>query len=531
MKKFIQYHPIEILFGILFVTISVLLNLQFLEGANINQAIAGHDEYLTVREVYSILNPLSWKHFILAIIGGDILYYGRVMFYTDAFFAWLPYKIWGLSGMVYAIRMIHSLWILISFLLMNQLFIKKKFNQFLFLFGSFGVMYSLYFIQLPKPEPLQLFFIVMFLRGLFKNNYLPNKYFIWLGLAFAVKINILIILPFVFLIPFYIHRKLGLQKMVLLKFKMLLWFFVGFFIGIPCLLLTPIQPVFLQTYLHKTIFGTRKSYDDSNLGFIEWLESGLGGHYMGSYFLAYVFILLALTIVIYSIYKYVKSRDSKFFKVFTILSIGLILMLSVMFLTKRLWPHYLWTGFVLIWVSLIYFSELEIQVIFNKITLYIILLFFGFSIFTFFNKVLPEFLKREITKENIKLISDSKHLYQYLEAKEKYEEIGLDGTVYFPYRHFIHESTYHPFATERPKTATQIFKMHSDHPSKIWDNSDAVVFYKYHPSLERCNQKNEEYLYPNEKELYELFLNKTQTVFQKDTTIGVYQIYKRIKPL
>jgi hypothetical protein len=531
MKKFIQSQLVEIVFSILFLTISVLLNLQFLEGANINQAIAGHDEYLTIREVYSILNPLSWKHFILAIIGGDILYYGRVMFYTDAFFAWLPFKIWGLSGMVFAIRMIHSLWILISFLIMNHLFIKKKFNQFLFLFGSFGVMYSLYYIQLPKPEPLQLFFIVMFLRGLFKNNYLPNKYFIWLGLAFAVKINILLILPFVFLIPFYIHIKLGLQKLVLLKFKMLLWFFVGFFTGIPCLLLTPIQPVFLQTYLHKTIFGTRKTYDDSNLGFIEWLESGLGGHYIGSHFLAYIFILLALTIVIYTIYKYLKSRDSRFFKVFIILSIGLILMLSVMFLTKRLWPHYLWTGFVLIWLSLIYFSELEIQVIFKKILFYFILLFFGFSIFTFFNKVLPEFLKREITNENIKLKSDSKHLYQYLEANEKYKEIGLDGTVYFPYRHFIHESPYHPFATERPKTATQIFKLHSDHPSKIWDNSDAVVFYKYHPSLDRCNQTNEEYLYPNEKELYELFLNKTQTVFQKDTTIGVYQVYKRIKPL
>jgi hypothetical protein len=186
---------------------------------------------------------------------------------------------------------------------------------------------------------------------------------------------------------------------------------------------------------------------------------------------------------------------------------------------------------VLIWLSLIYFSELEIQVIFKKILFYFILLFFGFSIFTFFNKVLPEFLKREITNENIKLKSDSKHLYQYLEANEKYKEIGLDGTVYFPYRHFIHESPYHPFATERPKTATQIFKLHSDHPSKIWDNSDAVVFYKYHPSLDRCNQTNEEYLYPNEKELYELFLNKTQTVFQKDTTIGVYQVYKRIKPL
>ncbi len=530
MKKFIQSHPIEILFSILFVTVAVLLNLQFLEGANINQAIAGHDEYLTVREVYSILNPLSWKHFILAIISGDILYYGRVMFYTDALIAYLPFKIWGLNGMVFAIRMTHSLWILISFLLLNQLFIKKKFNQFLFLFGCFGVMYSLYFIQLPKPEPIQLFFIVMFLRGLFKNNYLPNKYFIWLGLAFAVKINILLILPFVFIIPFYVHRKVGLLKLVLLKFKMLLWFFVGFFIGIPCLLLTPIQPVFLQTYLHKTIYGTRKAYDDPNLSFIEWLESGLGGHYLGSHLLAYVFILLALSLLFYSIYNYIKNKNPKILNTIIIISIGLILMLSVMFLTKRLWPHYLWTGFVLVWLSLIYFYEIEIKAVFSKISLFLVILFFGFSSFTFYTKALPEFLKRENTLENIKIKNDSKLLYQYLESKKEFKEIGLDGTVYFPYIHFVHESPYHPFASERPKTASQIFKMHSDYPSKIWENSDAVVFYKYHPSLDRCNQKKGEYLYPNEKELYELFLNKTQTTFKKDTAIGVYQIYKRIKP-
>ena len=115
MKKFFLNHPIEILFSILFLTLAAVLNLQFLEGANINHFIAGHDEYLTVREVYSILNPLSWKHFVLAIIGGDILYYGRVMFYTDALFAYIPFKIWGLDGMVYAIRMTHAVFMLLSF--------------------------------------------------------------------------------------------------------------------------------------------------------------------------------------------------------------------------------------------------------------------------------------------------------------------------------------------------------------------------------------------------------------------------------
>jgi hypothetical protein len=137
MKKFFQSHPIEILFSILFLTLAAILNLQFLEGANINQSITGHDEYLTVQEVYSILSPLSWKHFILAIIGGDILYYGRVVFYTDSLFSWLPYKIWGIEGLVYAIRITHSIWLLVGLLILNTTFLKEKLYKFFFLFGFF----------------------------------------------------------------------------------------------------------------------------------------------------------------------------------------------------------------------------------------------------------------------------------------------------------------------------------------------------------------------------------------------------------
>ena len=526
MKKFIQSHPIEILFSILFLSLAAFLNLQFLEGANINYSIAGHDEYLTVREVYSIINPLSWKHFILAIIGGDILYYGRVMFYTDALFAYVPFKIWGLEGMVYAIRMTHSIWILISFLILNNLFINTKWNKFLFLFGSAGVMYSVYYIQMPKPEPLQLLFIAMFLKGLFNNNYAFGSYYIWFGLALAIKINVLVLLPFVFLLPLLIYYRSEIKTNVQKGLKALFWFFAGFFIGIPCLLLTPKQPIYLKTYLHETIFGTTKSYDDPNLGFITWLEYGFGGSYLGSHFLAYVFILLAFVLAFYTAYKYFKTKDKKFLQTFIISTIGLILIMLVMVLTKRLWPHYLWTGFVLIWLSFNIFSDLIINAIYKKIFIGLLSLFFCVSAFTFYSQVLPNIFKRDKTQEMLIIKSEAAALYGYLESTYKDNVIGIDGSVFYPYRHFIHSSPYHPFASERPKTASTIVKLYSDQPKLIWE-CDVVVFKDRYPPLLMTTKKA--IGQDNVNSLDSIFKFQTRTNFVLDTSIGKNLVYKKNK--
>src|SRR4051812_12151024 len=110
----IRKYGVELIFLVGFVIAASILNLQFLEGSNVNYTFSGHDEYLTVYEVNSILNPPSFKHFFMAVISGNVLYYGRMVFYLDALSAYLPYKIWGITGMVYAIRMTHVLFLLLG---------------------------------------------------------------------------------------------------------------------------------------------------------------------------------------------------------------------------------------------------------------------------------------------------------------------------------------------------------------------------------------------------------------------------------
>lgn len=521
MKKFIQSHPIEILFSILFLTIAAILNLQFLEGANINRTITGHDEYLTVREVYSILNPLSWKHFILAIIGGDILYYGRVVFYTDAFFAYIPYKIWGIEGMVYAIRMTHSLWLLLGLLILNAAFLKQNLYKFLFLFGSFGLYYTLYFIQMPKPEPLQLVFLALFVRGFVKREYQFGLHFIWLGLAFAAKVNALVIIPFMFLIPVIHYWNKGIKNNFIKSVKGIAYFFTGFFIGIPCLLLSPIQPVYLQTYLKKTIFGAEKSYDDASLTVIDWIRVGLGGSYLGNNWGGFVMVILILILLVFLGLKLLQTNKMSI--PFLLLGMGMILMGFIFVMTKRLWPHYLWTGYIFVWLGLLVFLSNQTLQLIKVGILALIVVFFSTSSYAFYTSGLPSYLNHETKAANE--IQASNKLYQYIESTYKGKSIGLDGTVWYPYCHFVLSEPYHPFASERPVICETCIKWHPDQPMEIW-TEDIVIFNLRHPKNYRKIETNN-YTPTNWEEIEARFYNETVTNFQLDTIIGNNWVYKR----
>jgi len=524
MKKFIQSYPIEILFSTIFLTIAAILNLQFLEGANINRTIAGHDEYLTVREVYSILNPLSFKHFILAVIGGDILYYGRVVFYTDALFAFIPYKIWGIEGMVYAIRMTHSIWLLLGLLILNVNFLKGNLYKFLFLFGSFGLYYTLYFIQMPKPEPLQLVFLALFVRGFVKNNYQFGVHFIWLGLALAAKINVLVILPFMFVIPIVHYWNNGLNELIIKALKGAGWFVVGFFIGMPCLLLTPIQPVYLQTYLRKTIFGSEKSYDIESLTAIDWIKGGLGGNYFGNSWVGILFLTLVTVLFIYLMLKYFKDKELN--QNIPIFIIGIVFTLFIVFMTKRLWPHYLWTGFIFLWLGVILFAENEKLSMVKKGLTTLVLVFFAFSAYPFYKNSLPSYLNRLNQEGNKASILDGKELYIYIESQFAGKSIGTDGTVWYPYQHFLLAKPYHPFASERPQTCETCITWHPDHQTEIWEENDIVIFNLRHPP-DFLSKEKDSYSPENWEEILAEYTTQTTNNFQLDTVIGSNWVYVR----
>jgi len=519
----IKKHPIELIFATVFIALSIVLNLQFLEGSNINHTIAGHDEYIAVKEVYSILHPVSFKHFIMAVISGNALYYGRIMFYLDALFAFLPFKIWGVTGMVFTIRMVHAGFLLAALLVLSNSFLNSTLQKALFYTGIFCLYYTMYFIMMPKPEPHQLFFLALFLNRFKHSGWTFGRHFFWMGIAYGLKFNMLLLLPLVFTIP--LIKKGGIQWMsdFASGLKSLGFLMGGILAAIPCLVLTPLRPVFLQTYLHETFGGTVKSYDDAALTANDWLLSGLGGSYLGHWIWAYPFIILVLAALFLSVRRAVSTRD---FSIPVLLISGLMLTIVIIFNTKRLWPHYLWTGYVLMLLGLIAATDVQKQMKGRRISVYLLFLCTGSSVFFYLKRELPMYLGLSAKPDIRQTIALSHKAIDYLRYRYPGKRIGTDASLLYPFKDYVQVDVYHPFSGRAPETVETRFDWYGDAPQNIWEDSNAaVVFYDRHP--EKILKENMNVYAGRHDTLFAIYRNRIQSDFEHDTAFEGVHIFRR----
>ena len=525
MKKLLQSYPFEFGFSVLFVVLASILNLQFLIGSNINTTIAGHDEYIAVKEIYSILAPASLKHWLMAVISGNALYYGRIMFYFDALVAAVPFWLFGIKGMIFTVRMVHALIILLSILLLSNAFLEKANHRLLFLIGSICLYYSMYFMMMPKPEPHQLLCLAWFLNRSKKLHWGFGKHFIFLGIAYGLKFNMLLLLPVFFLIPVIQYGSFDFKSVIWPGLKSLIFFVLGVLIAIPCLILTPLKPIFLKTYLHETFGGTEKAYDNLSLGFSDWMYQGLGGSYLGNGILAFPFLAFILYHLINSTVKAYKTKN---FTSSIILISGFILTMVIMFKTKRLWPHYLWTGYILMLLGTLISVENLKDGFFKRINGIIISVFVGLSFFFFLYRELPLFTRLDKNQETIKVQALSLQAIDYIKSRNTNAKIATDGTILYPFEDFVKVDIYHPFSGKVSDLSKLRFYWYSDHPERVYnDSNDFIVFYKRHP--ERLMKEHPNVYVGRHEELYQLFNNNLNKTYFKDTAFGDIIIYKQIR--
>ena len=198
-------------------------------------------------------------------------------------------------------------------------------------------------------------------------------------------------------------------------------------------------------------------------------------------------------------------------------------MVFIFMMTKRLWPHYLWTGYIFVWLGFLLFSSTQVLKKTRYITMLLLLLFFGTSAYAFYTNSIKGFLTQE--RKTSQEIKSSLELYQYIESAFPRKSIGLDGTVWYPYKHFILSEPYHPFASERPVICETCIKWHPDQPMKIW-TEDVVIFNLRHP-LNYKNSKKNNYTPKNWEEIEERFYKETEENYQLHTVIGNKWVYKR----
>ena len=522
MKIDINKNSIEIAFSIVFTTLAVMLNIQFLDGSNINSVIAGHDEYIAVKEVYSILHPVSLKHFVMAVISGNALYYGRIMFYIDALFAFLPFKIWGTTGMVLSIRMFHAICILSALLVLSKTFLETNRQKGLFFTGTFCLYYTMYFIMMPKPEPMQLLFLALFLNRFKNSNWSFGWHFILIGIAYGLKFNVLLLLPIVFLLPIIKSGALELKNQIIPAIKSLGFTLIGIVIAVPCLILAPVKPIFLSTYLHETFGGTIKGYDNASLTFNDWMTSGLGGSYLGHWSLAYPFYIFLIVLFVLSIRISFKTKD---FSSILLMAFGIVLSAVIMIKTKRLWPHYLWTSYIFMCVGIISTLPKKFDKLQSKITLGFIVIFTCSSSFFYCKRELPLYLNVSEADDVITNRKWSTQAFDYINLNYPGAKVGTDGSLINLFKHFVEVDIYHPFAGSAPESKDTRYQWYWDFPMKIWDKNDFVIFYKRHPKRMLIEKPN--YQVGHHQEIAIKYDKMVPNTFALDTSFGQIYIYKR----
>ena len=513
-------HTAEILFSAVYLTMAAILNLQFLDGSNINTIIAGHDEYIAVREVYSLVNPVSWKHFLLAFIAGDVIYYGRIMFYMDALFAFIPFKIWGVAGMVYTVRMLHSVYLVTALVILSNVFLREKYQKALFLIGSGVVYYSLYFLMMPKPEPLQLLVFSIFLYYFKNRNWSFGIHFILLGIAFGLKFNFLVVLPLAFLSPFF-RKGQAFRETVIPAIKSFGYFLLGLLIAIPCLLLSPLKPVYLKTYIHETFRGTGKSYDNADITVFDWLKDGFGGYYSGHWILGYVLLALVFVITYFQLRKFRYNHD---ISVLFLLASGLALTFSIMVTTKRIWPHYIWTGYVLMLLGIIVFASQQTSLKSRRIYFSLISFLMAVTLVFFVKRDLPVYAALERAPEIVADKQQTRAALQYIKTRYPGARVAADESLQYLFSDFVKANPYHPFSTELPLSGETTIVWYGDHPEDIWSQkNDLVVLYKNNPSKGFRRPMDAAV----SERLKKLYSEQVGTNYTRDTVLGKVEIFRR----
>ncbi len=477
---------------------------------------AQFDERLAMLEVNSILHPGDAKHFVFYTISGSALFYGRLMMWVDAAVSYIPDKIWGVQGQVIATRLTHFLVLLISIYLLIQLFIKDELLRATVLLFTLLSPYFFYFSLIPKPEPFVLLFLALFLRGYIKASWSFGKHYVWLGFALGCKISVLPLVPLFLLLPIiYKSDRFKFDFALLPLIKSGLWTVLGFLLCIPCLILAPFKPVFLETYIHQALVGAKKDYDDATVNFFSWIHQLVYEHFS---VLPFMVVLLLCFVLAFSIYSLLQTK--KISKGNLLFGIGLVQLLLIFILTKRIWPHYLFVGIVFTVIASAALFEESFKKYIKWFCVFLAL-FIGPQFFAFKTEV-TYFVNRENQAHYQEVKSSGISAFEYLDSK-KVKFIGCDLTAYVPNKLLVETQFYEPFPEQ--KRAIKL-RMESviDYSELLYTSGyDALVFEKNCPE-DSLNKLSKAYFMKN---AFTAFSKYVPSKYHFDTAFASTSIYLR----
>jgi len=389
------------LFFVLVLIFIILIFCKLLVDANLDLCSGRFhldmDERLSFDGIRKILHPHNFNGFLFQVFDGSYQFYGRIFWNLGALFSYLPEKLYMNTGQIIANRFLQYILILSSYFIIAFGLIRGWFLRILMLLIFLSVPYTSYFMTMPKPEPLQLLFITLFIYYYIKNKAIFSNYWIFIGLALGVKISTLPLIPFYFVISYFsLYKKIRLFYLInsisTISFPIL----VGLSISVPILIPTTAlillgimfskyivkkyknekvksflfilsYIVFVLIYCYEkvfiwiqsTLFNTSHSADKSNIDFIDWFKFLCNEWLVGPKILN---VLLVVTLFFFATYTLIKSNKKNVYTFqlnlpYTIFFSGVILNILICLFTKRLWGHYLYIGTNIIFIGLILIIE------------------------------------------------------------------------------------------------------------------------------------------------------------------------------
>ncbi len=275
-------------------------------------------------------------------------------------------------------------------------------------------------------------------------------------------------------------------------------------------------------------FGYVEQYDDDlNHGITDWLVKGWFGAYNGGFIAGGVLTILILLALFFGIREY--FRTNKMTNELMILVSGLFLFIPVIVLTKRIWPHYLWSGYIFIFLGIImYLQNMKSSVVFRNLNYgMIVVVVLG----TFRSTFAQGYKLLTIEKDSKEMINNGRLAYGYLKGRDSSFTAIQDLSVPYPFTEMLKTRPYHPFSTPLNDTVRQKFIWQGFiSPQTISENqADYIITGKtnFNDSTNVIRTVKDSTLLQNNA-LVRKELGKS--IFF-DTSFGNIRIYRVLKPL
>jgi hypothetical protein len=331
------------------------------------------DELVTSDGVQKILHPSSYRDFYYQITDGGDHRYGRILWNFSALASLLPERMFGATGQIVATRLANAVALLFGYWVLVSSFLTGFRTRLAVFVALLALPHTVYYTTMPKPEPLQLLFLSLFLRGHLKVRPAQPRHWFWYGAALGTKISVTVLAPLFALTYFLrIHgkhregyqptrvldylrsvnfswlksrlRDARIQKLLMMAF---FWFMVGLLFAVPILLKGKVAQWVVSTFLN-----TGHGADDRSITAIHWLKYILSDYTALHPFAVFGLIMVAIALTAWGVRRYWRV-DSQYQKedltqfLYLVFAASLMLLPIVLFV-KRIWGFYLHVAMVLL---------------------------------------------------------------------------------------------------------------------------------------------------------------------------------------